>query len=130
MLRIEDTDRERSTEAHTRVILEGLEWLGITWDEGPYFQGAFADRHRADAESLLAQAKAYRCFCTREELEARRTGAEAAGSGFRYDRRCWRLSPDEVRARLDQGLSFTLRFFVSRRAGLLERCGTRADQRP
>ena len=112
VLRIEDTDRERSTEAHTRVILEGLEWLGITWDEGPYFQGAFADRHRADAERLLSQGKAYRCFCTREELEARRTGAEAAGSGFRYDRRCWRLSPDEVRARLDQGLSFTLRFFV------------------
>jgi glutamyl-tRNA synthetase len=112
VLRIEDTDRERSSEAHTRVILEGLDWLGIGWDEGPYFQGAYAERHRADAERLLAEGKAYRCFCTREELDARRAEAEAAGSSFRYDRRCWRLSAREVQSRLDQGLSFTIRFFV------------------
>ncbi len=112
VLRIEDTDRERSTEAHTQVILEGLDWLGVTWDEGPYFQGAYADRHRADAERLLAESKAYRCFCTREELDQRRAEAEAAGSSFRYDRRCWRLSAEEVRARLDRGLPYTIRFFV------------------
>jgi glutamyl-tRNA synthetase len=112
VLRIEDTDRERSTEAHTQVILEGLEWLGVTWDEGPYFQGAYADRHRSDAERLLAEGKAYRCFCTREELDQRRAQAGAAGSSFRYDRRCWRLSAEEVRTRLDQGLPFTIRFFV------------------
>ena len=79
VLRIEDTDRERSTEAHTRVILDGLGWLGITWDEGPFFQGEYGPRHRADAERLLAEGKAYRCFCTREELDAQRTQAEAAG---------------------------------------------------
>src|SRR6185295_3053129 len=112
VLRIEDTDRERSTEEHTKVILDGLHWLGIGWDEGPYFQGASAEQHRADAERLLAEAKAYRCFCTREELDARRAEAEGAGSSFRYDRRCWRLSPDDVKTRLDQGLSFTIRFFV------------------
>ena len=112
VLRIEDTDRERSTEAHTRVILEGLDWLGIGWDEGPYFQGGYAERHRADAERLLTQGKAYRCFCTREELDARRAEAEAAGASFRYDRRCWRLSADDVRSRLDQALPFTIRFFV------------------
>ena len=112
ILRIEDTDRERSTDAHTRVILDGLGWLGITWDEGPYFQGAYADRHRADAERLLADRKAYRCFCTREELEERRAKAEAAGGGFRYDRRCWRLTPGEVTERLGRGLPFTIRFFV------------------
>jgi glutamyl-tRNA synthetase len=112
ILRIEDTDRERSTDAHTRVILDGLSWLGITWDEGPYFQGAYADRHRADAERLLADRKAYRCFCTREELEERRAKAEAAGGGFRYDRRCWRLTPGEVTERLGRGLPFTIRFFV------------------
>jgi len=55
VLRIEDTDRERSTEEHTKVILDGLDWLGIGWDEGPYFQGAYADQHRADAERLLAE---------------------------------------------------------------------------
>jgi glutamyl-tRNA synthetase len=112
ILRIEDTDRERSTEAHTRVILDGLGWLGITWDEGPYFQGAYADRHRADVERLLAEGKAYRCFCTREELEERRARVEAAGSGFRYDRRCWRLTPDEIAERLQRALPFAIRFFV------------------
>ncbi len=112
VLRIEDTDRERSTDAHTRVILDGLGWLGITWDEGPYFQGVYADRHRADAERLLAQGKAYRCFCTREELEERRAKAEAAGGGFRYDRRCWRLTSDEIADRLGRKLPFTIRFFV------------------
>ena len=112
VLRIEDTDRERSTDAHTRVILDGLGWLGITWDEGPYFQGAYADRHRADAERLLAEGKAYRCFCTREELEERRTKAEAAGGGFRYDRRCWRLTAGEIADRLGRKMPFTIRFFV------------------
>ena len=112
ILRIEDTDRERSTDAHTRVILDGLGWLGITWDEGPYFQGAYAERHRADAERLLAEGKAYRCFCTREELDARRAKAEAAGGGFRYDRRCWRLTKDEIAERLGRALPFTIRFFV------------------
>jgi glutamyl-tRNA synthetase len=110
VLRIEDTDRERSTEAHTRVILDGLSWLGITWDEGPYFQGAYADRHRADAERLLAEGKGYRCFCTREELDARRAQAEASGAAFRYDRRCLALSPAEIEARLAAGTPFTIRF--------------------
>jgi glutamyl-tRNA synthetase len=112
VLRIEDTDRERSTEAHTRVILDGLRWLGIEWDEGPYFQGEYAARHRADAERLLAEGKAYRCFCTREELEAQRARAEASGEGFRYDRRCHRLTPAEIDARLAGGDPFTIRFLL------------------
>src|SRR6201746_11208 len=70
VLRIEDTDKERSTDAHTQVILDGLTWLGITWDEGPFFQGAYADRHRADAERLLASGAAYKDFLTAEELDA------------------------------------------------------------
>ena len=84
VLRIEDTDRERSTEEHTKVILDGLGWLGITWDEGPFFQGAYGPQHKADAERLVAEGKAYYCFCTREELDAQRAKAEAAGMGFRY----------------------------------------------
>ncbi len=110
ILRIEDTDRERSTEAHTQVILDGLAWLGITWDEGPVFQGEFGDRHRADAERMLAAGRAYRCFCTREELDAQR--AALKGEGFRYDRRCFRLPPDEVVRRVEAGMPFTIRLVI------------------
>jgi glutamyl-tRNA synthetase len=109
VLRIEDTDKERSTEAHTQVILDGLEWLGITYDEGPYFQGTYGGRHKADAERLLEAGKAYRCFCTREELDAQRAEAEKTGAGFRYDGRCGRLDRNEIQARLDRGLPFSIR---------------------
>jgi glutamyl-tRNA synthetase len=110
VLRIEDTDRERSTEAHTRVILDGLTWLGIQWDEGPFFQGEYGARHQADAERLVAEGKAYRCFCTREELEAQRKEAERAGRTFRYDGRCSRLAPQEVERRRAAGVPSTIRF--------------------
>ncbi len=112
VLRIEDTDRERSTEEHTQVILDGLRWLGVTWDEGPFFQGAYAARHQADAERLLAEGKAYRCFCTREELDAQRAQAEAAGMGFRYDRRCRNLPPAEIARRMREGAPSTIRFMM------------------
>jgi glutamyl-tRNA synthetase len=112
VLRVEDTDRERSTDDHTRVILDGLGWLGITWDEGPFFQGQYGPRHTAEAERLLAEGKAYRCFCTREELDAQRARAEAAGGGFRYDRHCFRLSATEVAERLRTGTSFAVRFLL------------------
>jgi len=112
VLRIEDTDRERSTPEHTRVILDGLTWLGISWDEGPYFQGEYATRHQADAERLLAEGKAYRCFCTREELDAQRGKAEASGVGFRYDRRCYRLSRAEIEERIRGGTPSTIRFLL------------------
>ena len=112
ILRIEDTDRERSTEAHTRVILEGLAWLGIPIDEGPFFQGEYTDRHRADAERLLATGHAYRCFCTREELDAQRAAAGAAHTAFRYDRRCHGLPPEEVQRRLVAGAPSVVRFLM------------------
>jgi glutamyl-tRNA synthetase len=112
VLRIEDTDRERSTEALTRVILDGLTWLGITWDEGPLFQGEYGPRHRADAERFLAEGRAYRCFCTREELDAQRVRAEAGGSAFRYDRGCHRLPPAEVERRVKAGMPFAIRFLL------------------
>ena len=112
ILRIEDTDRERSTPEHTKVILDGLTWLGITWDEGPYFQGEYGRRHQLDAEHLLAAGKAYRCFCTREELEAQRVQAERSGVGFRYDRRCHRLSDTEVEARVSSATPSTIRFLL------------------
>ena len=110
ILRIEDTDKERSTDTHTQVILDGLSWLGITWQEGPYFQGEYTDRHRRDAERLLAEGKAYRCFCTREELEAQRKATVAGSEAFRYDRRCARLSPAEITERQDRGVPSVIRF--------------------
>jgi glutamyl-tRNA synthetase len=112
VLRVEDTDRERSTESHTRVILDGLTWLGITWDEGPFFQGEYAPRHRADAERLLAEGKAYRCFCTRAELDAQRAATEKSGTAFRYDRRCFRLPAAEIERRIAAGDPFTIRFLL------------------
>jgi glutamyl-tRNA synthetase len=112
VLRIEDTDKERSTEAHTQVILEGLTWLGITWDEGPYFQGADGPRHRADAERLLANGLAYRCFATAEELDAERKLAVAAGRTWRYERARWKLAPEEEARRTAAGDPFVIRFAV------------------
>ena len=112
VLRIEDTDKERSTDAHTQVILEGLRWLGISWDEGPYFQGAEGARHRADAERLLANGLAYRCFASPEELDAERRLAVAAGRPYRYERARWALSPEEEARRIAGGDPFVIRFAV------------------
>jgi len=113
ILRIEDTDAERSTEESIRGIIEGLEWLGIDWDEGPYFQTEFASDHIATAEKLLAEGKAYKCFCSKEELEARRQSALAAKkSQVGYDGKCRDLSPEEA-ARLEaEGRPFVVRFKV------------------
>jgi glutamyl-tRNA synthetase len=113
ILRIEDTDQARSTEAHTRVVLDGLRWLGLSWDEGPYFQGAEGARHRRDAMRLLEEGKAYRCFCTKEELEAQRKLAPGSGGeGFKYDRRCYRLPAAEVADRVARGVPFVIRFLM------------------
>src|SRR5262245_19331117 len=110
VLRIEDTDQERSTEAHTQVILDGLRWLGLEWNEGPVFQGAAVARHRADAERLLAEGKADRCFCTKEELEAQRKATAKGSEAFKYDRRCDRLPKEESAARVARGMPFVIRF--------------------
>ena len=112
LLRVEDTDRARSTEASTRAIFEGLEWLGLTWDEEVVYQGANLARHRADAQLLLERGAAYRCFCTPDEIDARRKEAEAAGDAFKYDRRCDRLPADEVARRVAAGVPHVLRFRV------------------
>jgi len=110
ILRIEDTDAERSTDANTQVILDGLTWLGLEWDEGPVFQGAHVERHRADADRLLAAGKAYRCFCTREELDAARQATVGGSDLYKYDRRCDRLPLEEIEARIARGMPFVVRF--------------------
>jgi glutamyl-tRNA synthetase len=112
LLRVEDTDRARSTDESTRAIFEGLEWLGLEWDEPVVYQGANLERHRADAQRLLENGTAYRCFCTQEELAERRAAAEARGDSFKYDRRCDMLDPAEIARRVDASVPFTVRFRV------------------
>jgi glutamyl-tRNA synthetase len=112
LLRVEDTDKARSTDESTRAIFEGLGWLGLTWDEPVVYQGANLEHHRADAQRLLENGSAYRCFCTQEELAERRAAAEAGGESFKYDRRCDRLDPAEIERRVAAGMPFTVRFRV------------------
>lgn len=98
LLRIEDTDRERSTREAIDAIFDGLSWLGLTPDEPPVFQSQRIDRHRDVAERLLAQGRAYRCWCTPDELAAMREQARAEGRPMRYDRRCRHRDPATVPA--------------------------------
>jgi len=106
LLRIEDTDRARSTQAAIDAILDGLSWLGLDWDDAPLYQSARADRHRAVAENLLAEGKAYRCYCTKEELAEMRAAARAEGRPMRYDGR-WR---DRDPAEAPPGIAPVIRF--------------------
>src|SRR3954470_1198917 len=112
LLRIEDTDKARSTEESTRAIFEGLEWLGLLWGEDVVSQGANLPRHQADARRLLESGAAYRCFCTAAELDERRREAEGRKEAFKYDRRCDRLSNEEVERRVAAGTPFVVRFRV------------------
>jgi glutamyl-tRNA synthetase len=91
LLRIEDTDVERSRQHHAEQIVSSLQWLGIEWDEGPIYQSDRLDRYRDRAGELVAAGKAYRCYCTVEELEAERAAAEHAGKQWRYSGRCRNL---------------------------------------
>jgi glutamyl-tRNA synthetase len=108
VLRIEDTDAERSTLESEAAVLDGLEWLGIDWDEGPLRQSERAERHAAAVESLLDNGRAYRCRCTKEELEVRREQTIADGRKWTYDALCRDLElgadcgPHTVRLRLPE----------------------------
>ena len=119
ILRIEDTDVGRSTQESIQGILEGLEWLGIDFDEGPYFQTDFESDHIAAANTLLRQGNAYKCFCTKEELEAKREAALAAKLPLGYDRTCRNLTPREVAEKEGAGIPSVIRFKVPDRQGLL-----------
>ncbi len=112
ILRIEDTDKERSTDANTRSILEGMEWLGLQWDEGPYYQSQGVERHRAVAQRLLAQGKAYRSFATPEALDEQRKQATAAGRPWLRDEAGRALNEAESARRAAAGEPHTIRFRV------------------
>ncbi|HXI49248.1 MAG TPA: glutamate--tRNA ligase [Steroidobacteraceae bacterium] len=95
ILRIEDTDLERSTEAAIQQILDGMEWAGLIQDEGPFFQTKRFDRYKEVIEEMLAEGTAYRCYCTKEELEQMRAQQTARGEKPRYDGR-WRERTDSL----------------------------------
>ena len=104
VLRVEDTDRERSTDEATQVILDGMEWLGLKADEGPFYQTRRMDRYAAVIQDMLAADTAYRCYCTKEELESMRARQTAAKQKPRYDGTC------RNRKDAPAGASFVVRF--------------------
>ena len=122
VLRIEDTDVERSSSEMVTGILDGMRWLGLDWDEGPeiggahgpYFQSERLERYRSMAESLVASGHGYYCYCKPEELKAKRAAAEqagqAAGAGWQYDRTCANLPADEIARREAAGTPRAIRF--------------------
>jgi glutamyl-tRNA synthetase len=119
ILRIEDTDTGRSTQESIQGIIEGLEWLGIDFDEGPYFQTDFEPDHVKAAQALLDKGCAYKCFCTKEELEAKREAALAAKQPLGYDRTCRNLTKDDVAAKEAAGIPSVVRFKVPDRPGMI-----------
>jgi glutamyl-tRNA synthetase len=120
VLRIEDTDAERSSWEMVQGIVDGLRWLGLDWDEGPdvggphapYFQSQRLDRHRELAQALVRGGHAYFCYCTPAEIQAKREAAEQAGGGWRYDRTCLRLDAAEIARREAAGQPRAVRFKV------------------
>ncbi len=110
ILRIEDTDTERSTEESIREILSGLTWLGLDWDEGPFFQSERIGNHLDAVQKLLETGHAYKCFCTREELDAKRKTAQKEKQDYKYDGTCRNLSPDEISIREQNASPCVVRF--------------------
>lgn len=117
LLRIEDTDQGRFVEGATELIYRTLKDVGMDWDEGPdiggdygpYIQSQRKSLYLPYAEQLIASGHAYRCFCTKEELEARRQAAQARGETFKYDKHCLHLTPGEIQAKLDAGIPYVIR---------------------
>lgn len=121
VLRIEDTDQERSTPEHVAQALRVFRWLGLDWDEGPeiggpyapYFQSQRDDAYGAALTTLMAGSRAYRCFCTKDELDAARKAAQAAKQPFVYPGSCRSLPAAESEQRAAAGEAFTVRFRVT-----------------
>jgi glutamyl-tRNA synthetase len=120
VLRIEDTDAERSSWEMVSGIVDGLRWLGLDWDEGPdvggphapYFQSERIAKYRAAAAKLVETGAAYYCYCSAESLQQKRQAAEAAGGGWIDDRTCLSLSADEIARREAEGAPRAVRFKV------------------
>src|SRR5688500_14122231 len=107
LLRIEDTDVERSRQHHAEQIISSLQWLGIEWDEGPIYQSDRLAHYRQRAEALVETGRAYRCYCTIEELEADRQAAEGANRPYSYSRKCRSKAAPHI-----DGADYVIRFAV------------------
>jgi glutamyl-tRNA synthetase len=112
LLRIEDTDRERSRPEFTENILEGLQWLGLSWDGDPVIQSERIAEHRAAIQGLLESGRAYRCYASEQELTEMRERQAAANRAPRYDNRHRDLSPEQERAYIAEGREATIRFRI------------------
>lgn len=109
VLRIDDTDQERSRPEYTDALISVLKWLGLDWDEGPYFQSRRLTEYNLEAARLLEEKKAYHCFCAPELLQAGREAARKEGKLYRYPGSCRDLPPEEMRTYLAQGISPVIR---------------------
>jgi glutamyl-tRNA synthetase len=108
ILRIEDTDTTRSTDEYIEAIIEGMKWLGLDWDEGPFRQTERFDVYRSYADKLIQEGKAYYCYCSSEELEARRKEAMAKGLPLKYDGRCRNLKGPESGNKVQGAVRFKM----------------------
>jgi len=112
ILRIEDTDVQRSSQEMVDIIIDSISWLGLSWDEGPYFQSQRFDVYKKYAEMLLKSGKAYYCYCTKEEIEERKKKSIQKGKAWKYDRHCYYLTPEEKQRYEKEGRPKAIRFFV------------------
>ncbi|WP_017307038.1 glutamate--tRNA ligase [Spirulina subsalsa] len=112
IVRIEDTDTERSKAEFTENILEGLKWLGLNWDEGPFYQSQRIERYREAVQTLLDRGLAYRCYCTPEELETMREAQKARQEAPRYDNRHRNLKAEQEAAFVAEGRKPVIRFKI------------------
>ena len=112
ILRIEDTDTERSRPEYTENIMSGLAWLGLNWDEGPFYQTQRTDLYRRDIQILLDRGLAYRCYCTPEELEVMREQQKARKEAPRYDNRHRNLTPEKIAEFESLGRTAVIRFKI------------------
>ena len=132
MLRIEDTDAERSNEATVQGILESLLWLGLKWDRGPDFQSRHTDDHLAAVRELVESGHAYKCFCSKEVLDEKRASAQKEKRTYQYDGTCRRLSAEEIKAKETAGIPFVIRYKVPSQDGTVsfsDRVYGRIDKR-
>lgn len=129
ILRIEDTDLARSDRKYEESIIDGMQWLRLTWDEGPANGGAYGPYRQSEriadhiyqryAQQLLDEKKAYYCFCTDAELDQERQAAESAHQPYVYSRKCQHLSPDEIQAKIQAKIPYAVRFLVDSEAQIV-----------
>ena len=138
VLRVEDTDRKRSTDEAIGILIDSLRWLGITWDEGPGVGGPFGPYRQTErmpvyrdvVDRLLGDGRAYHCYCTPQELEDRRRAAERRGETPGYDGRCRKLTDEERAAFEGEGRSSAIRFAMSGRDSTVHDLIRGADHSP